>query len=174
MQFVPWRYIADWKCTSCGICCRFYSVVLSFHEWLRIVQTHGVGYTASGLDKLFIRRRNDGSCTFLSDFSKTSTCGLQVMKPRACKIWPFKVHIQPEFGYASQALYEIGQNKLFIYADPTCCGLRFGQPTFEFANSTLKEFVEIAVGIRETQCKTTGTIPLYDRLAIARSLAKHV
>lgn len=174
MQFIPWRYIADWKCTSCGMCCRFYSVVLSFPEWLHIVQRYGVEHTASGLDKLFIRRRSDGSCAFLSDFSNASACELQSTKPRACKIWPFKVQVKPEFGYAHQAAYQIDQSELFIYADPACHGLTYGHPTWEFANFTLKEFVQIAMGIRETQCKTTGAIPSYANLGIIGSLRKHI
>lgn len=173
MQFVPWRYVADWKCTSCGMCCKFYSVVLSFPEWLHIVRWYGVEHTVPGLDKLFIRRRSDGSCVFLSDFPNPPACELQSTKPRACKIWPFKVQMKPEFGYASQAAYQVGQSTLFIYADPACHGLTYGHPTREFANSTLKEFVEIAMGIRETQLKTTGAITSYANLGITRSLHRH-
>jgi len=174
MQFVPWRYIADWRCTSCGMCCKFYSVVLSFPEWLHIVGKYGVENTASGLDKLLIRRRSDGSCAFLSNFPKPSTCELQSTKPRACKIWPFKVLAQPEFGYPNQASYQVGKSKLFIYADPACRGLTFGAPTWEFANHSLREFIEIAMGIRETQCKTTGGFPSDADQNIIRALRKHI
>jgi len=69
MLFVPWQRIADWKCTACGLCCRAYSVVLNFQEWLNIVKNYGVDKTVSGLDKLFIKRRSDGSCIFLYKFS---------------------------------------------------------------------------------------------------------
>jgi len=64
MLFVPWQYIADWKCNACGQCCRAYSVVVNFHEWLKIVKNYGVETTASGLNKIFIKRRSDGSCVF--------------------------------------------------------------------------------------------------------------
>lgn len=172
MQFVPWRYIADWRCTSCGMCCKCYSVVLSFPEWLHIVHTYGVEYTASGLTKLFITRRTDGSCAFLSDFPKPSTCELQSTKPRACKIWPFKIQVQPEFGYRNQASYQVGESKLHIYADPACRGLTWGVPTWEFTNSTLREFIEIAMGIRQTQYKTTGSASAYANQSIIGPLRK--
>ncbi|MBX5329242.1 YkgJ family cysteine cluster protein [Candidatus Bathyarchaeota archaeon A05DMB-5] len=158
MLFVPWQYIADWKCNSCGICCRAYSVVLKFPEWLRIVKNYGVGATVSGLDKLFLKRKSDGSCIFLYSLSGMYLCGLQHMKPKACKLWPFKILGKPQYGYASDAVYSYGENQLFIYADSTCSGLRYGKPTLEFSEHTLKEFIEIALGTRNNQFKTTADL----------------
>jgi Fe-S-cluster containining protein len=156
MQFVPWQYVADWRCISCGDCCRLYSVVIDFEEWLRITKNYGVEYTASSLSKLFINRRSDGSCTFLNNGSQVGLCQLQHMKPRACQIWPFKVLSRPQFGYPGEALYLYRGKPLFVYADPMCKGLRLGKPTFEFANYTVEEFVEIAAGIRRNQFRTTA------------------
>jgi Fe-S-cluster containining protein len=158
MLFVPWRYIADWKCIACGQCCKAYSVVLNFQEWLRIVKNYGVETTVSGLNKLFIKRKSDGSCVFLYNLSNTHLCGLQHMKPNACKLWPFKVLSSPKFGYANEAVYYHNQNTLYVYADSTCAGLRYGKPSVEFVNYTLKEFVEIACGLRSDQKRTTGKI----------------
>jgi len=158
MPFVPWQYIADWKCIACGQCCTAYSVVLNFQEWLKIVKNYGVETTVSGLNKFFIKRRSDGSCIFLYNLSTTHLCGLQHMKPNACKLWPFKVLSSPKFGYANEAVYCHNQNTLYIYADSTCAGLRYGKPSTEFANHTLKEFVEIACGLRNDQKRTTGKI----------------
>jgi hypothetical protein len=39
-----------------------------------------------------------------------------------------------------------------------CNGLRLGTPTFDFAGSVLKEFVEIAAGFRNNQFKTTSNL----------------
>jgi Fe-S-cluster containining protein len=160
LQFVPWRYIADWKCTRCGECCRLYSVVINFHEWLSIVKSFGVEHTAAGLDKLFIRRRSDGSCVFLQSNSGINLCTLQHTKPRACQLWPFKVLSKPEFGYGNEAEFALGESRLFVYADPMCRGLRYGSPKLEFANYTVREFVEIAVGLRTHQLKTTSGLGL--------------
>jgi Fe-S-cluster containining protein len=158
MQFIPWQYIADWRCISCGDCCRLYSVVIDFREWLGIIKNYGVEHTASGLNKLYINRKSDGSCTFLNNGSSICLCGLQHMKPRACQLWPFKVLSRPQYGYPGEALYFYRGKQLFVYADPMCRGLRLGRPTFEFANYTLQEFVEIAAGIRSNQIRTTTAI----------------
>ena len=156
MQFVPWRSVADWHCTSCGDCCRLYSVVINVHEWLQIAKNFGVENTASGLDKLFIKRADDGSCAFLCNLAGTYRCGLQNTKPRACQLWPFKILNVPKYGFANEAAYEFGQGKLFIYVDHMCNGIRYGRPTWEFASQTLREFVEIAMGARVAQLRTTG------------------
>jgi Fe-S-cluster containining protein len=132
--------------------------VVNFHEWLRIVKNYGVETTASSVNKLFIKRRSDGSCAFLYNLSNAYLCGLQQMKPKACKIWPFKIVSKPEFGYANGAAYGYGENRLFVYADSTCSGLRYGKPTWEFSNHILKEFIEIALGFRIEQYKTTANI----------------
>jgi hypothetical protein len=85
-------------------------------------------------------------------------CGLQQMKPKACKLWPFKIVTKPEFGNASKAAYNYGENTFFVYADSTCGGIMYGNPSWEFAHRTLKEFIEIALGVRSEQYKTTGEI----------------
>ena len=91
MQFVPWQNVADWHCKACGYCCKLYSVVLGFPEWLNISKSFGIETTVTGLDRFYIKRTSDGSCGFLCNKTNTYYCGLQGMKPEACKIWPFKV-----------------------------------------------------------------------------------
>jgi hypothetical protein len=80
------------------------------------------------------------------------------MKPKACKLWPFKILGKPDFGYAKEAAYNFGERTVFIYADSTCNGLTYGRPTWEFANQTLKEFIEISFGLRSQQYKTTADV----------------
>jgi len=80
------------------------------------------------------------------------------MKPRACQLWPFKVLSRPEFGYPNEALYSYGECKVYVYADPMCNGLRLGHPSLEFGNFTMREFVELAAGIRDRQVKTTSSL----------------
>ena len=158
MLVVPWQHVANWKCNACGLCCKTYSVVLNFPEWLRIVKNYGVEKTVSDLNKLYLNRRDDGSCVFLYSFSNANLCGIQQTKPKACKLWPSRITSKPEFGYARDALYSYGKNRLYIYADSACSGLRLGKPTLEFTAHTLKEFIEIALGFRTGQYKTTANI----------------
>ena len=168
MRFVPWQNIADWKCIACGYCCKLYSVVLGFPEWLSIVKTFGVEKTVAGLDKLYIKRADDGSCAFLCRFANTYYCGLQNMKPDACKLWPFKVLSEPKYGQAREAAFNYGGRQLFIYADTMCSGLRYGSPKWEFNYQTLREFAELALGTRQTQSKTTCKLGFAPRFQARR------
>jgi Fe-S-cluster containining protein len=135
-------------------------VVINFHEWLRIVKNYGVENTSSGLDKLYIRRRSNGACTFLGSNPYASMCMLQSAKPRACQLWPFKVLMRPQYGFAKEAAFPIGENSVFVYADTMCNGLTFGLPASDFANYTVREFVEIAAGLNNRQLKTTSSLSL--------------
>ena len=155
MQFVPWRNIADWRCKACGYCCKLYSVVLSFPEWLKLTKTFGVETTVSCINRFFIKRVSDGACTFLCNDANNYYCALQDMKPEACKIWPFKVLMEPRYGEENQAAYDYRGVRFYVYGDTMCSGLRCGTPTWDFQNKTIREFTEIALGIREQQCRTT-------------------
>ncbi len=77
------------------------------------------------------------------------------MKPEACKIWPFKVLAEPTYGEEKQAAFDYMGNRLFVYADTMCSGLRYGEPTWEFRYTNVKEFTELALGLRKIQYKTT-------------------
>lgn len=158
MQFVPWRRIADWRCNACGLCCKAYSVVISFQEWLNLVKNYGVDVTVSGIDKLYLKKKSDGSCIFLYEFSGLHLCGLQHMKPKACKIWPFKILTAPKYGNAKDAFYLFDDRKLYVYVDSNCSGIVYGQPSLAFETQTLREFVELALGMREEQTKSTANI----------------
>jgi len=158
VHFVPWQNIADWHCKACGICCKLYSVVLAFPEWLRITKTFGLDTTVAGLDRFYIKRATDGSCAFLCNTSHNYFCGLQSMKPEACKLWPFKVLSEPKYGEPNQAAFDYRGNKLYIYADTMCNGLRYGAPTWDFRYTTVREFAELALGVRQVQYKTTRTV----------------
>jgi uncharacterized protein len=156
MQLVPWQSIADWHCKACGYCCKLYSVVLGFPEWLRIAKTYGVETTIVGLDHFYIKRASDGSCAFLCTNSMNYHCSLQNEKPEACKIWPFKILSEPKYGEPNRAAYDYGSMRLYVYGDTMCSGLRTGTPTWDFRNKTIKEFTELSLGLRQIQYKTTG------------------
>ena len=155
MRFVPWQNIADWRCKACGYCCKLYSVVLSLPEWLKLTKTFGVETTVTGLDHFYIKRAGDGSCAFLCNNTDNYFCALQTMKPEACKIWPFKVCSEPKYGEPNQAAYDYRGVRFYIYGDSMCSGLRYGTPTWDFRHTTIREFTEIALGLKSVQYKTT-------------------
>ena len=155
IQFFPWRQVSRWTCIGCGECCRDYGVVLDFVEWLTIAQNFGPENVVRGIDSLFIRRLPDGSCSFLCQLAGVPLCGLQNMKPNACKLWPFKVLKEPRYGYADQAFFEYAGKKLYVYVDSNCAGLKYGAPTWEFSALTLREFADIALGNCKLQRNST-------------------
>lgn len=156
MGFVPWRYVNSWYCNGCGLCCKEFEVVLTFHEWLKITKTFGAGVTRAGLNKFYMGKRSDGSCIFLytaPDGKKL--CGLQNNKPLACKVWPFKILNKPKYGGAKEAFFNYNGQDLFIYIDPFCPGIRWGPPSAELIYKVIPEFIEVASGIRQKQFYST-------------------
>jgi Fe-S-cluster containining protein len=155
MQYVPWRNLVDWRCKACGYCCKLYSVVLGFPDWLKITKAFGAQSTVSDMERFYIKRVSDGSCAFLCNNSLNYFCGLQNMKPEACKLWPFKVLSEPKYGEEKQAVYTYGKAYLYVYADSMCNGLIYGAPNWDFEHIKVKEFIELSLGIRQEQHKTT-------------------
>jgi hypothetical protein len=68
--------------------------------------------------------------------------------------------MKPQYGFAREAAFPIGENNVFVYADTMCNGLTLGLPTLNFANYTVREFVEIAAGLSNRQLKTTSNMSL--------------
>jgi hypothetical protein len=138
--------------------------VLGFPEWLHLTKTFGAETTAAGLNRFFIKRASDGSCAFLCSSNLNYFCGLQSIKPQACKLWPFKVLAEPRYGEENQAAYDYHGNRFYVYVDTMCNGLRYGVPTWEFRYKTLPEFTELALGVRQVQFKTTRSNAVGARL----------
>jgi len=136
-------------------------VVLNFNEWLNIIKTYGVGATEASLNRFYLGKKADGSCLFLGKIGDRYYCALQSMKPRACKLWPFKITSKPKFGRAKEAWYDYGQKRIYIYVDPFCRGIRWGTPSARLIYKVLPEFIEIALRLREKQVYTTANLP-YD------------
>jgi len=95
---------------------------------------------------------------FLCNKSYTYFCGLQTMKPEACKLWPFKVIAEPKYGAPNQAVFDYMGNKIYVYVDTMCSGLRYGEPPWDFRYKTVKEFTELALGVRQVQYKSTRAV----------------
>jgi Fe-S-cluster containining protein len=164
---IPWRYVGSWNCVACGMCCKGYRVVLGFNEWVGIIRKYGVGVTQPGLSRFYLGKKGDGTCIFLTKLYDTWLCGLQDMKPKACKLWPFKILSRPEFGRPNEASYKYKDRNFFVYVDPACTGIWWGKPTQEFAYRTMPELIEIALGLREKQYYSTSKIlyrPQYFRV----------
>ena len=164
MKPIPWRYLNSWNCIACGICCKAYEVILKYPEWIKIIQTYGIGATRPGITNFYLEKSANGTCIFLYKFFDMWLCGLQHMKPIACKLWPFKVYTHPRYGRPPQASYEYRDREFFVYADPGCLGLRFGNPSNHLVSNIIPEIVEIALEVREKQVySTSGVLSEYSR-----------
>lgn len=172
MQMIPapWRHVESWSCVLCGRCCKGYEVTLKFNEWANIVRTYGAEYTEPRIDRLCLKKNYDGTCVFLQKFYDRWTCGLQHLKPRACKLWPFKIYREPKYGRPNEASYTRWERRFYVYVDPLCMGIKWGSPTKKFIYKTLPEFVEIGLGLREKQHYSTSDIPY--RLTYLRTKEK--
>lgn len=155
---IPWRNIEYWNCSACGLCCKGFDVVLDFPEWINIVKTYGVDYTQPSISRFYLKRKTDDTCVFLGNNYGNWLCSLQHMKPIACKLWPFKVLDKPTWGKPNEALFNYNGMRLYVYADPSCLGLRWGNPNSEFAYTVLPEFVDLALGQRRKQHYSTARL----------------
>lgn len=161
MEPVPWQSIKSWSCINCGICCKEFDVILGYKEWADIIRNFGAGAIKPSVTRLCLGKKGDGTCVFLYNSSGTWLCGIQWSKPKACKLWPFKIHDRPRYGRDNEAIYRFGDRDLFVYVDPYCLGLTWGIPTRRFTYETLPEFIEIALGRREKQFYSTGRFANY-------------
>jgi Fe-S-cluster containining protein len=155
---VPWRNVESWNCVACGLCCKGFHVILNFPEWISIVKAYGVDYTQPGISRFSLKHKSDDTCIFLYNNFGSWLCSLQHMKPMACKLWPFKVSNKPKYGRPNEARYDLTSMRLYVYVDPSCPGLRWGNPNLEFLNSTLPEFVDLALGQRRKQFYSTARL----------------
>jgi len=153
---VPWRYVSSWSCDGCGLCCKGFSVVLRFEEWFRLVKRFGAEVTRVGLNKFYLARRSDGSCVFLYNYFGRWLCGLQDMKPLACKMWPFKVLKRPKYGNPNESIFNYRGRTFYVYVDPFCPNLRWGRPTAELTYKVIPEIIELSMNVREKQVYSTS------------------
>lgn len=155
---IPWMYVKSWSCITCNRCCKGFNVILSFNEWINIVRTYGVGTTVPSINQIQLKKKADSTCVFLYKYFDRWLCGLQHMKPKACKLWPFRILKTPKYGRAQKAIFTRWNKDFFIYVDPICPGIKWGTPTWELIHKTLPEFLEIGIGVREKQLFSTSNI----------------
>mgnify|MGYP000135474052 CR=1 FL=1 len=157
-KLVPWRLVHDWKCQACGECCRRYVVELTPHEYARITQAYGYSRVKTSMGKLFLRRGPDGTCLFLYRLGDRALCGLQPIKPKACKLWPFQVFEQPPLTHPELSLYRYGRKEFHVFVVPECKGLIYGEPSPRLKEKILPEILEIKLGLRDRQLYSTSQL----------------
>ncbi len=159
-MYLPWSRVRDFECYACGICCYYFRVPLQLHEALAIAKTFGPSTVTLLGGKQYIAKDDGEPCPFLVKLGGRQLCSLQDLglKPRACKLWPFRIYKKPEHGREEEAYFSHRLGEFYVYVDQRCPGISFGRPTPRLI-STIEEAVEIWLGLRKEQTLTTAYAP---------------
>ena len=157
MKLIPWSQVESWRCIGCGDCCKL-TVQVTTKEWLDLTRLYGPELVEQSISGFYMRKTIDDRCPFLCRFSDRWICGLQPMKPLACKIWPFKICDNPRYGKPDEAYLKYKSEEFYVYAFPQCPGISYGKPSEQFVSRTLPEFIEIRLGLRRKQFYSTSRL----------------
>jgi len=155
VPLVPWRRVENWLCVACGECCREFRVPLRAYEVVRLANLFGYGPLELGLKGYRLRKRPDGRCVFQVYRSGRWICGIQSIKPLACKLWPFFISDKPQDS-KDEAEYEFRGYRFYVYVNPFCRGVVYGKPSNVFAKKVIPEFIELSLGLRREQSLSTS------------------
>jgi hypothetical protein len=142
-MIVPWIKVAEWRCTTCGRCCRDYKVPLTFGEYIYFRK-----FGAVEERRKYYLRKVGGRCIFQYE----NLCGIQSKKPIACKLFPFLIR---ERCKDERALFEYNGDEYFVFVNTYCRNIRYGTPTLKF-KEIIKEAVEIYTGRKKRQVLLTS------------------
>ena len=157
---IPWGHVEFWRCYGCGyICCGSSVVPLTTSEWVKIVQNFGAEATESDGRGLYLGKQMGNRCVFQYNYLGKQLCAIQYMKPRSCKIWPFKIYNRPKRGNAEMATFNYHGERVYIYLDTHCLGIKIGKPNKYFREAIIPEFLDIFLGHRERQAYSTFELP---------------
>ena len=106
----------------------------------------------------WLRKSIDNRCVFMILHDGRWLCGLQGEKPYVCRIWPFRVADRPPYGRGLRARYENEEWAGYVYVDPRCPAITYGDPTPYFTHNVIREFVELALGKTEYQNHSTADL----------------
>ena len=157
MPLVPWRKVENWLCVACGDCCREFRVPLRTYEAVRLANLFGYKCLELGLRGCRLRKRPDGRCVFQVYREGKWICGIQSVKPLACKLWPFFISDEPQDS-KDEAEYEFKGYRFYVYVNPFCRGVIYGKPCGAFAKKVIPEFIELSLGFREEQRLSTSPL----------------
>jgi len=155
VPLVPWRRVKDWLCVACGDCCKEFRVPLRAYEAVRFANLFGYGCLELGLRGYRLKKRPDGRCIFQVYREGMWVCGVQNIKPLACKVWPFLIFDKPR-DFKDEAEYEFKNYKFYVYVNPFCRGVVYGEPSSVLAKKVIPEFVELSLGLRREQSLSTS------------------
>ena len=158
MKPIPWRRVENWFCIACGDCCKEFKVPLSAYEATRLASIFGYEYLELGLRGYYLKKRQDKRCVFQVYSNGRWICGIQGLKPLACRLWPFIISERPRYDYKDEAEFEFRGQRFYVYLNPYCRGIIYGKPSSMFINKVIPEFIEISLGLRRNQEFSTSML----------------
>jgi Fe-S-cluster containining protein len=157
VPLIPWRKVENWLCVACGDCCREFRVPLRAYEAAKLANLFGYGCLELGLGEYRLRKRPDGRCVFQVYTGGKWICGVQCIKPLACKLWPFFISDKPRDS-KDEAEYEFKGYRFYVYVNSFCRGVVYGKPSNIFAKRVIPEVIELSLGLRREQCLSTSPL----------------
>lgn len=166
-SLIPWTKVRSWLCLACGECCKKFRVPLRAKEYAEIVSKFGYGAVTLDVGRAYLRGDpSTGRCVFQRKVGGRWVCGIQEMKPLACKLWPFAVLDKPRGGGGREALYPRLGRKFYVYVDARCPGVELGAPSERFVAKVLPEVVKLSQGAEISQLYSTSPIPTLELQAL--------
>ncbi len=145
-MYVPWRRVASWHCSACGICCMKFKPKLTFYEYLKFREMGFSSFVEEKAGRYYIRKIN-GKCPF----QVGRLCSLQgEKKPLSCKVFPFLVSRRKSgrAGREDEALIEVGGEEFFVYVSTDCPNTVLGKAGREMEMLATQAVMLVTCGAR--------------------------
>ncbi|MEM2842258.1 MAG: YkgJ family cysteine cluster protein [Candidatus Bathyarchaeia archaeon] len=156
-SLIPWRKVSFWLCSACGKCCIKFNVPLTITEYAKIMNRFGDAVIELDFGKAYLKKNPaTGRCIFQKWRNGKWICGIQEIKPLACKLWPFIILNKPKM---DEALFTYIGEKFYIYLDKHCPEVKIGKPTNYLTNKVLPEIVKLSLNEKFKQVYSTALLP---------------
>jgi Fe-S-cluster containining protein len=129
-------------------------------EFDLISKIYGTSCLKIEINEVYFVKRPDGRCIFQVPKTDHWICGIQKNKPMVCRVWPFIVMTNPEYGYPELSLFTKNRTNYYIYIDSKCKGIgRHGKNKID--KNILSEIVQISMRTIKTQSYSTCRLNNY-------------
>ncbi|MBS7658612.1 MAG: YkgJ family cysteine cluster protein [Candidatus Bathyarchaeia archaeon] len=154
---IPWRKTSFWYCSACGECCKKFHVPLTMFEYVEITSIFGKNVIELDLGKAYLRKNPlTKRCIFQKLKNKKWICGIQEIKPLACKLWPFIILTKSK-QKNDEALFNYKGENFYIYVDKRCPNVKTGKPTNYLINKILPEVINLSINNKMKQVYSTSS-----------------
>lgn len=155
-NLIPWKKVGFWHCSACGECCKKFKVPLTMFEYVEFTSKFGKNIVELDLGKAYLKSNPlTKRCIFQKFKNGKWICGIQEIKPIACKLWPFIILTKPK-QKNDEALFYYKNEIVYIYVDVRCPEVKIGKPTSYLINKVLPEIVNLNFNNKIKQLYSTS------------------